>query len=127
MRLSTSNKGWHSHWFYIKDDVAAPLSTFFERIIEEVPGSWKWGVPEKDKKKIRDHLIAIWILKERGLKESSIIGAYNMRRVALLMRRASSTNDGTRGVIRGDSAHRGSSFPLQSGVAHQGGDGASAG
>ena len=24
MRLSTSNKGWHSHWFYVKDDVAAP-------------------------------------------------------------------------------------------------------
>ena len=24
MRLSTSNKGWHSHWFYIKNDVAAP-------------------------------------------------------------------------------------------------------
>ena len=24
MYLSTSNKGWHSYWFYIKDDVAAP-------------------------------------------------------------------------------------------------------
>ena len=24
MRLSTSNKGWHSHWFYIKNDVATP-------------------------------------------------------------------------------------------------------
>ena len=24
MCLSTSNKGWHSHWFYIKNDVAAP-------------------------------------------------------------------------------------------------------
>ena len=34
MRLSTSNKGWHSHWFYVKDDVAAPLSVFSGRIIE---------------------------------------------------------------------------------------------
>ena len=24
MRLSTSNKGWHSHWFYVKNDIAAP-------------------------------------------------------------------------------------------------------
>ena len=24
MRLSTSNKGWHLQWFYVKDDVAAP-------------------------------------------------------------------------------------------------------
>ena len=40
MRLSTSNKGWHSHWFYIKDDIAAPLPVFSGRIIEEVSGSW---------------------------------------------------------------------------------------
>ena len=24
MRLSTSNKGWHLHWFYLKNDIAAP-------------------------------------------------------------------------------------------------------
>ena len=41
MRLSTSNKGWHSHWFYVKDDVAATLPVFSGPIIEEVPGSWK--------------------------------------------------------------------------------------
>ena len=50
---STSNKGWHSHWFYVKDDAAAPLPAFTGRLIEEVPKSWrKWGVPDKDKKKI---------------------------------------------------------------------------
>ena len=49
MRLSTSNKGWHSHWFYIKDDVAAPLPVFSEHIIEDILESWKWGVPDKDK------------------------------------------------------------------------------
>ena len=50
MRLSTSNKGWHSHWFYVKDDVSTPLPAFSGRIIKEVPESWKWGVPDKDKK-----------------------------------------------------------------------------
>ena len=88
MRLSTSNKGWHSHWFYIKDDVAAPLPTFFRHIIEEVPESWKWGVSDKAKKKIKDHLIALQILKERDIKGLGIIGAYHTRRVALLMSRA---------------------------------------
>ena len=53
MRLLTSNKGWHSHWFDIKDDIAAPLPAFTECLIEEVLESWrKWGVPNKDKKKI---------------------------------------------------------------------------
>ena len=46
------------------------------------------GVPNKDKKKIQDHLAAIQILKERGVKGSRIIGAYHTRRVAPLMRRA---------------------------------------
>ena len=57
-------------------------------MIEEAPESWKkWGIPEKDKKKIRDHIIAIHMLKENGLKGSGIIGAYHTRRVAPLMMR----------------------------------------
>jgi len=53
MRLLISNKGWHSHWFSLKNDAAAPLSEFTRRLIEEAPDSWrKWGVPEKDKKRI---------------------------------------------------------------------------
>ena len=44
MSLSTSNNGWHLHWFYIKNDVAAPLSEFTGCLIEEVLKSWrKWG------------------------------------------------------------------------------------
>ena len=46
------------------------------------------GVPDKDKKKIQDHLTAIRILKERGVKGSGIISTYHMRRVVLLMRHA---------------------------------------
>ena len=38
------------------------------------------GVLEKDKKKIRDHITAIHILKENGLKGSGIIEAYHARR-----------------------------------------------
>ena len=53
MWLSTSNKGWHSQWFYLKNDNAAPLPKFTERLIEEALESWrKWGILDKDKKKI---------------------------------------------------------------------------
>ena len=88
MRLSTSNKGWHSLWFYVKDDIATPLPVFSERIIEEVPRPWNWGVLDKDKKKIKDHLTTLQILKERGVKGSGIIGVYHMWRVAPLMSHA---------------------------------------
>ena len=53
MWLSTSNKGWHSQRFYLKNDTAAPLSEFTGCLIEEALEKWrKWGMPEKDKKKI---------------------------------------------------------------------------
>ena len=83
-----SNKGWHSQWFYLKNDAVAPLLEFTGRLIEEAPELWrKWGFLEKDKKKIRDHIAAIHILKENGLKGSGIIGDFHARRVAPLMTR----------------------------------------
>ena len=39
----------------------------------------------KEDKKIQDHIAPIHILKENGLKGTSIIGAYNASRVAPLM------------------------------------------
>ena len=44
-------------------------------------------MPEKDKKKIRDHITAINILKENGPRGSGVIGAYHARRVVPLMTR----------------------------------------
>jgi len=65
------------------------LPEFIGRLIEEVPESWRrWGVLEKDKKKIQDQLAAVQILKERGVKGSGIIDAYHAWRVVPLMRRA---------------------------------------
>jgi len=65
------------------------LPEFTGRLIEEVPESWrKWGVLEKDKKKIHDHVTAVRILKERGMKGSGIISTYHMWRVVPLMRHA---------------------------------------
>ena len=39
MWLSTSNKGWRSQWFYLKNDAVAPLPEFTERQIKEAPES----------------------------------------------------------------------------------------
>jgi hypothetical protein len=90
-RLSTSNKGWHSQWFYLKNDAAPNLLEhalweYTGCVVEVVPESWvRWGVPKKDMKKIADHLAAIKILKENSVKGSDVIGAYHVRRVVPLM------------------------------------------
>jgi len=88
MRLSTSNKGWHSQWFYVKNDAAAPLPAFIGRYILEALGSWGWGVPGKAKKQLNDLLAALQTLKQRGMKGSGIISAYHTQRVTPLMSRA---------------------------------------
>ena len=68
--------------------MAAPLPVYSRRLIKEVPGSWKWDIPVKEKKNINDLVAAIQTLKDRGVKGSGIIGAYHARRVAPLMARA---------------------------------------
>jgi hypothetical protein len=85
MHLTTSNKGWHSQWFYVKNDATAPLPAFIGRYILEASESWGWGVQAKDKKHLNDLLAALRTLKERGVKGLGIIGAYHTRRVMPLM------------------------------------------
>ena len=36
-QLSKSNKGWHTLWFYAKNDATAPLSEFAGCLIGEAP------------------------------------------------------------------------------------------
>jgi hypothetical protein len=48
----------------------------------------KFDVPLDDEDKITNHLIAIGILKECGLKGVGVIGAYHARGLAPLMRHA---------------------------------------
>ena len=85
MCLSTSNKGWHLQWFYVKNDAAAPLPAFTRCYILEALGSWGWGVLVKEKKQLNGLLAVLRTLKQRGMKGSGIIGAYHTRRVAPLM------------------------------------------
>ena len=104
MHLSTSNKGWHLQWFYVRDDVSVPLPKYTGRLIKEAPQSWQWGVLTKEKKHITDLLAALHALKERGVKGSGIIGAYHARRVAPLMARTPPVPDGSWRVVRGNGA-----------------------
>ena len=72
-QLFRLNKGWHSHWFYLKDNPVAPLPVFSGRLIEEVPPSWPWGPPVKEKKRMCDLLEAIAFLKTHNLHGSGVM------------------------------------------------------
>ena len=59
IHLSTSNKGWHLQWFYVKNDAAAPLPAFTRCYILEALGSWGWGVLVKEKKQLNGLLATL--------------------------------------------------------------------
>jgi hypothetical protein len=72
-------------WFYVKNDATSTLLDFTRCLIEEAPPVWGWGRPKKEKKRQRDLLDAITLLKHHGLCGTSVIGAYHARRVMPLM------------------------------------------
>ena len=81
--MSKSNKGWHKLWFYLRND--AHLSIFTSHLIEEAPDAWRYEPVTKEQKRLDDLLKAIVTLKGHGLRGTSIIGAYHVRRLAPLM------------------------------------------
>jgi hypothetical protein len=76
--LTKSNKGWHKLWFYLKNDATTPLPVFSGRLIEEVPPEWGYGPVEK-KKRLRDLIGTIALLRTGDIHRASVIGAYHAR------------------------------------------------
>jgi hypothetical protein len=79
LNLVSSNKGWHSLWFYLKDSPVPPLPAFSCHGIFEAPAEWKDDVPTVDLEKIDHHLATINFLKASGPKGVRVIRAYYWR------------------------------------------------
>jgi hypothetical protein len=45
--LTTSNKGWHKQWFYLRNNPAAPLPLFSDSFIESASKMWVWGLRQE--------------------------------------------------------------------------------
>jgi hypothetical protein len=59
MRGSSSNKGWHQQWFYLRSDADAPLPPYTDHFFEEAPERWGYGPIAADRKKIDTLLLAV--------------------------------------------------------------------
>jgi hypothetical protein len=62
-----------------------PLPIFSGRLIEEVPLEWGYGPVEKEKKRPRDLVDAIVLLRSGSVRVADIIEVYHAREVASLM------------------------------------------
>jgi hypothetical protein len=91
----SSNKGWHSLWFYLKDDPGASLPTYSGNEVFRAPEEWRADLSEEGRDRLANHRLTIGILKASGLTGAGVIRAYHARGVALLMRRALSLSQMT--------------------------------
>jgi hypothetical protein len=71
--LTKSNKGWHKLWFYLKNDVVAPLPVFSGHLIEEVPPEWGYGPVEKEKRRLHDLIDAVVLLRTGGVHGAGVV------------------------------------------------------
>jgi hypothetical protein len=44
--LTSSNKGWQSRWFYLRNDDKW-LSAFTHRVVLRAEERWRWGLPRE--------------------------------------------------------------------------------
>jgi hypothetical protein len=56
-----------------------PLLIFSGHLIEEVPPEWGYVPVEKEKKRLRDLINAVTLLRSGGVRGASVIGAYHAR------------------------------------------------
>ncbi|RLM74267.1 uncharacterized protein C2845_PM15G05710 [Panicum miliaceum] len=85
LKLTSSNKGWHSLWFYLRNDSPTPFLEFTERMFDAQPSVWSYGPVKKGKKALVDLFKAISVLKDWGVRGAGVISAYHKRRVLPLM------------------------------------------
>lgn len=84
---SSSNKGWHHKWFYLRSDVDAPLPPYTGRYFEAAPDRWGYGPIAAKKDRIATLLQPVKHLVNNDVTGAGVIAAFHAWRVLPLMRR----------------------------------------
>jgi hypothetical protein len=85
-RLISSNSGWHSGWFYLRND-DNQLPRYTGRVLTAREDRWVYGVPDAEKPRLDPLLAALQQLRARGLTAAGVATAFHRRRVMPLCRR----------------------------------------
>ena len=76
--LTSSNSGWHSEWFYLKNDPENPLLEYTDPWIDRALDKWRYGPEEADwVRLLRGGLDSLKVLHSRGVDTAVVIGGYH--------------------------------------------------
>ena len=85
-QLASTNRRWYTSWFSLCNDDSG-LPPYTERIMEDCPEKWGYGVPREDQPKLQPLLEGLERLRGRCLTTAVVVAAFHRRRVLPLMAR----------------------------------------
>jgi hypothetical protein len=84
--LNSSNKGWQSRWFHLRNDDGRLLK-FTHRFVLGVEEKWRWGLLRDLQTHLKSPLEELQKLRDRGLTATRVVVAFHRRRVLPLANR----------------------------------------
>ena len=85
-QLVSTNRRWYANWFYLCNDDSG-LPPYTERIVEDCPEKWRYGVLREEQPKLQPLLEGLERLRGRCLTAAAVVAAFHHWRVLPLMAR----------------------------------------
>jgi hypothetical protein len=74
--LTSLNKGWRSHWFYLRNNDGR-LPKYTKQVVTAAGEHWWWGMPQEHQAQLQPLLDALWRLRDQGLTAPRVVIAFH--------------------------------------------------
>ena len=76
--MPTSNRGWQSGWFYLRND-GGLLPAYTGKMVTECPQKWVWGAPSEEQKRLAPLLAGLEKLRDARVTAATVAMAFHKR------------------------------------------------
>jgi len=84
--MPTSNRGWQSGWFYLRND-GRLLLAYTGKMVTECPQKWVWGAPSEEQKRLAPLLAGLEKLRDTEVTAAAVATAFHKRSLLPLAQR----------------------------------------
>ena len=84
--MPSSNRGWQSGWFYIRND-GGLLPEYTGKMVKECPQKWVWGAPAEEQKRLAPLLAGLEKLRGAQVTAATVATAFHKRSLLSLAHR----------------------------------------
>jgi hypothetical protein len=95
--MPSSNRGWQSGWFYLRND-GGLLPEYTGKMVTECPQKWVWGAPAEEQKRLAPLLAGLKKLRDARVTAATVAMAFHKRSLLPLAQRRAFMFEMTRDV-----------------------------